>query len=90
MSSPRIEYFLFDEENEKEISAHGLSIYQVFQLLDNVHIIMPNRKQRRGEFPLIGRDNSGICISVPIEPTHKSGLWRPIPRGLLKKAKKQY
>ena len=78
MSSPRIETFIFDEENEEKISAHGLSIYRVLQLLDNKHIIMPNRKRRRATFFIIGRDNSGTCISVPIEPTHQNGIWRPI------------
>jgi len=78
MSSPNIKILLFDEENEEKISAHGLSIHQVLQLLDNVHIIIPNRKQRRGIFLLIGRDNNNICISVPIEPTDKRGMWRPI------------
>jgi len=78
MSSPNIETFLFDEENEEEIYAHGLSNDRVLQLLENKHVIMPNRKRRRGLFLIIGRDNGGTCISTPIEPTNKSGIWRPI------------
>ena len=78
MSSPRIETFLFDDENEEEISAHGLSVNRVIQVLDNLHIILPNRKRRRGRYLIIGRDNGGTCISVPIEPTNTFGLWRPV------------
>jgi uncharacterized DUF497 family protein len=78
MSSPRIEDFLFDEENEEEITTHGLSIFQVLQILENISIIVPNRKYRRGVYLIVGRDNGGKCISSPIEPTYKAGLWRPI------------
>jgi hypothetical protein len=78
MSSPRIDNFLFDEENEGEITAHGLSIIQILQMLENLSITMPNRKYRRGLYLMVGRDNGGKCISSPIEPTYKKGLWRPI------------
>jgi len=78
MSSPIIETFLFDEENENKIVTHRLSIYQVIQILDNVHIILPNKKVRRGLYLVIGRDNGGACISVPIEKTNVAGIWRPI------------
>jgi uncharacterized DUF497 family protein len=78
MSSPNIETFLFDEENEDKITNHGLSTYRVLQLLDNTHVIIPNRKRRKAKYLVIGRDNGGTCISVPIEPTHQSGIWRPI------------
>jgi hypothetical protein len=67
MSSPSIDTFSFDDENEDEIATHGLSTRQVIQVLDNVHIILPNRKGRRGLCLIIGRDNGGTCISVPIE-----------------------
>ena len=88
MSSPHIDTFLFDEENEEKISAHGLSVYRVVQLLDNKNIIMPNRKRRRGKYLIIGRDNGGTCISVPIEPTHLSRIWRPITAWPSKKSEK--
>jgi hypothetical protein len=76
---------LFDDENEDEISAHSLSINRVLQLLDNVYVILPNRKLRRGTYLIIGRDNGGTCISVPIEPTNRYGLWRPITAWISKK-----
>ena len=78
MSSPRIKAFLFDDENEGEIAAHGLSSYRVIQVLDNNHTVLPNRKRRRGTYLIIGRDNGGSCISIPVERTHRATLWRPI------------
>lgn len=85
MSSLRIETFLFDNENEEKFAHHGLSARRIEQVLDNVYVILPNRKRRRGVYLIIGRDNSGTCISVPIERTHQNGLWRPITAWLSKK-----
>lgn len=78
MSSPLIETFLFDEENEEKISARGLSVYQALQVLDNIHIVLKNRKRQRGVYLVIGRDNGGSCIAIPVERTHIPNLWRPI------------
>jgi uncharacterized DUF497 family protein len=85
MSRPIIETFLFDYENEEKIAAHGLSVYQVIQVLDNIHVILPNRKRRRGVYLVIGRDNGGSCISIPIERTNIPNLWRPITAWYCKK-----
>jgi hypothetical protein len=78
MSSPVIEEFLIDDLNETKISLHVLSVRQIIQVLENKHVIIPNRKHRRGLYLVIGRDNGGNCIAIPIERTHDSRLWRPI------------
>lgn len=78
MSSPRIEAFLIDDDNEEKITAHGLSVRQVVQILGNMHVVVRNRKERRGLYLIIGRDDGGACIAVPVEPTHEATLWRPI------------
>ncbi|MBI2919438.1 MAG: hypothetical protein HYY01_15805 [Chloroflexi bacterium] len=77
-SSPRIEAFLIDNENEEKFAVHGLSASQVLQVLDNVHVVLRNRKRRRGVYLIIGRDDGGACIAAPVEPTHEAMLWRPI------------
>jgi hypothetical protein len=53
----------------------------VLQLLDRVHTIKRNRKQRRATHLLIGRDRQGRCIAVPIEPTPYRTEWRTRSRG---------
>jgi hypothetical protein len=78
MSSPIIEEFLIDELNETKIRSHFLSVNQIIQVLENRHIIIPNRKRRRGLYLVIGKDNGGNCIAIPVERTYDSRLWRPI------------
>lgn len=78
MSSPLIEEFLIDEINEEKINSHGLSIRQIVEVLENRHIIIRNRKRRRGLYLVIGSDNGGNCIAIPVEWTYDSRLWRPI------------
>ena len=74
MSSFCIEAFLFDDENEEKIGSHGLSTSQNMQVLDNMHVVLPNRKERRGLYLIIGRDNGGACISIPVESTHEDAV----------------
>ena len=78
MSRPRIEAFLIDDENEEKITSHNLSVWQVMQVLDNVHIVLRNRKRRHGLYLVIGMDNGGACVAVPVEPTYQATVWRPI------------
>jgi hypothetical protein len=78
MSSPTIEAFLIDEVSESKFASHGLRPDQIIQVLENLHIIIPNRKERRGLFLVIGRDRGGACIAIPIEPTHDKTIWHPI------------
>ena len=78
MSTPTITDFLFDNDNEEKIDGHGLTVRQVRQVLDSVHVIAANRKSRRGLYLVIGRDHGGAAITIPVEPTRVSDLWRPI------------
>ncbi len=78
MSSLHIDGFLFDDENVDKFNVHGLSDSNVDQILDNAFLVIPNRKNRRGYYLIIDRDNGGRCIAVPIEPTRDQSLWRPI------------
>jgi hypothetical protein len=75
---PQILDFLFDDENERKISANGLSVRRVEQLMENPYLLVPNRRDRRAPFLIIGRDNGGACIAVPVEETHEQSLWRPV------------
>jgi uncharacterized DUF497 family protein len=78
VSTPPIEDFAFDDENESKMWAHGITPRQVLQILDNDPIMLVNRKGRRGRFLLVGRDNGGRCIAVPIERTRARNVWRPV------------
>ena len=69
MSSPVVVGFTFDDENAEKFAQHGLSERQVAQVLGNEHLMLTNRKRRRARYLLIGRNNGGACIAIPIEPT---------------------
>lgn len=75
---PRVADFAFDDENVDKMWEHGIRQEQVRQVLDNRPAIVVNRKGRRGLYMIIGRDNGGACITVPIEPTADVLVWRPI------------
>ena len=74
----QIHAFLFDEENEDKLAAHGITPRQVDQLLDDEYLVVSNRKERRAAYLVIGRDWGGACIAVPIEPTRDPTIWRPV------------
>ncbi len=78
MSSIRIDGFLIDDENEAEFAAHSIQPSQVVQILEHTYAVLRNRKKRRGIYLIIGRDNGGLCISVPVERTVYDSVWRPI------------
>ena len=78
MSSLTVNAFLIDDDNSEKFAEHGLSERQVVQVLDNSPVTVPNRRHRRGLHLMIGRDNGGVCIAIPIEPTHERDVWRPI------------
>jgi hypothetical protein len=70
--------FVYDDENEDKFAGHGLSQHRVDQVLGNEHVILPNRRGRRGQFLVVGQDDGGSCIAIPIEETYLPDVWRPI------------
>jgi hypothetical protein len=86
---PDVAYFLFDDENEGKIAAHRLTSWRVLQVLQNKHIVVPNRRRRRASFLIVGRDNGGACISVPIERTRDPLVWRPVTAWLSKDSERR-
>jgi uncharacterized DUF497 family protein len=70
--------FVYDEANEEKFAAHGITIEQVDQVLDNPHVVVPNRRGRRAPIMIVGRDNGHACIAIPAEPAYHDGYWRPV------------
>lgn len=84
MSSPIIESFWFDEDNEDKLWNHRLTPTHVLQVLERPHTIKRNRKERRASHLIVGRDYQGRCIAIPIESTYERGIWRPVTAWLCK------
>ncbi len=47
-------------------------------MLDNDHVLMPNRKRRSPRRFLIGETNAGRKLTVVVERTRDAGSWRPV------------
>ncbi len=77
-TTPQILDLAFDDVNIDEMAAHGVSACQALQVLDNGARIGRNRKDRTATHLLIGRDNGGACIAIPVEPTADPTVWRPL------------
>jgi hypothetical protein len=77
-STPLIQGFAFDEENEDEMAAHGVSPDQLLEVLDAPYRVKKNRRGRRASHLIIGRDRQNQCIAIPIEPTYDRVIWRPV------------
>ena len=77
MSRVRVDEFLIDEDNQEKFDLHDLSCEQVVEVLEHPFAVVRNKRGLRGVYKIIGTDNGGLCITIPIEPTYKAGLWRP-------------
>lgn len=76
----------FDEANEAEIQAHGLTPQQVESVLDNDPRFFRNKKGRAGTRLMVGPDSGGQFLSIPIIETPVPGRWRPVTAWVSNKA----
>jgi uncharacterized DUF497 family protein len=84
----QVEDLSFDEVNLDKFAEHGVSARQVRQLLDDPFLVLPNRRNRRAPYLLLGRDHGGACLAVPIEPTGDPEVWRPVTAWLCKESER--
>lgn len=73
-----IDGLLLDEENIEKFWEHGITPEQVLAILGSPFKVKRNRKRRRASLLLIGLDEHGQCIAVPLERTRSPGVWRPV------------
>ena len=57
---------------------HGLSPDQVLSVLHSPWVVIRNRRDRSAPYLLIGRDEQGRCLTMPIVPTDDPLTWRVI------------
>jgi len=67
-----------DDENEAKLAAHGISVREVFQLLDDRIEVFANKKGRTAPYVMVGKTHGGRVIAAPIVETAVEGRWRPI------------
>lgn len=67
-----------DEKNVEEIAEHGITTDQVASVLEGKPRFFRNKRGRAATHVMIGPDNNGMMLTVPIMPTHIYGLWQPV------------
>jgi hypothetical protein len=76
----RIEILNFDIT--PEISAHmwehRVDVDHLYAVIVGHYIVRRNRATRTAPYLLIGEDDEGRCLAVPIVPTDDPTVWRPV------------
>jgi hypothetical protein len=67
----------FDEENERKLAAHGVTIAEVIQVWTDRPRYFKNRGNRRATHAMMGETADGRLLLIPIERL-RPGLWRPV------------
>jgi hypothetical protein len=68
---------LTDRAIEKA-SWHGIGEDQIYALLDHFWTITRNRAGRVASHVLLGTDNQGRCIAIPVNATEDPRIWQPV------------
>ena len=72
-----IRALVWDEQNEEHIAKHGVTPREVNSMVENLCIVVRNRKHRRGQHLMIGRTHGGRVLAVPLAKTSSPDTWRP-------------
>jgi uncharacterized DUF497 family protein len=67
---------LIDEGNEEHVTAHGVSLSEIAQVLWNDPVIRKNRKARSAEYIADGLTDGGSRVVIPFDVV--DGAARPI------------
>lgn len=77
---PRVQVARFDigERAAAKFWAHGIRTDEVEAVLEHRWVVTRNRAGHAAPFLLIGQDNQGRCLTIPIFPTADPLVWRPV------------
>jgi hypothetical protein len=67
-------------------AAHGVSEEQMDEVAENGPLLRRNRKDRAGTHLVVGRDDHGRCIAIPVVATMNPNVWRAITAWPCKKS----
>jgi hypothetical protein len=67
----------FDEANIAEMHRHGVSPRQAFEVLEGEPEVLSNYARGGAPKLLVGPDNGGTFVTLPIDPTTEYAAWRP-------------
>ncbi len=70
MPQPTIAELFFPESTIDKLWSHGIVPEQVHAVLARETVIARNRSDRAAQYVLLGYDEQGRCLAIPIVPTH--------------------
>lgn len=68
----------FDEGNESELAAHGISPSEAVELLNNDPVWAPNKRGRAGLWLAVGYTDGGRALTVPATYDESRFTVRPV------------
>lgn len=77
MAKHRVSALILDEHNLAEMARHGVSAAEVVQVIANRHVTAPNRRGEERSILLIGENDGGRVLTIPLAPTDDPTTWRP-------------
>ena len=78
MASIRVFELVFTDTGEDKLWSHGITTVQAQSVLLGRVVVTRNRAGRTAPYVLIGHDEHGRCLTLPIVPTDQWGVWRVI------------
>jgi hypothetical protein len=70
--------FVYSGRALDKMWGHGIIQKQTDSVLLGRSVIIRNRPHRAAPYVLIGRDEQGLCLTIPIVPTNDPLIWRVI------------
>jgi uncharacterized DUF497 family protein len=71
-----VESFVFDETNRPKLKIHGVTIREIYEVLDDDPKPMRNHSVG-APWILIGLTVAGRFLTLPLDSTGEEGVWRP-------------
>lgn len=78
MGRTTVAELVFTDAAEDKLWSHGITTDQAQSVLLGRLVITRNRAKRAATYVLIGRDEQGRCLAIPIVPTDHRLVWRAI------------
>ena len=61
--------FEWDEGNESELAGHSVTLDEVEQVFDNGPEWIPNKRNRAGDWKMVGYTNGGRSLTIIVRET---------------------
>ncbi|WP_276969225.1 hypothetical protein [Ferrimicrobium acidiphilum] len=68
----------WDDGNESHFAGHGISEWQVMDVLEDAEVAVPNRKQGSGQWLVLGYDRGGLALTIVVGYNSTRRTLRPI------------